>query len=273
MAVQARLFEKHPYGRPVLGTRDELLATGHEELRAFHGRFYRPDNAVLVVAGDAGDEAFEEVERRLGDLPAGAARRAASSPPASWPDSLVRVERRKGEVARLMLALPAPDATHPDHPALRLLTTLLAGGRVSRLHHALVEDEQLCSWLAADLTEGMDASQITLTAEVVPGVEPAKIEERLLGHLEDLLRHPAGLDEVERARQIAFADWVFAHERVHQQALSAGLALALFDLDYIDRHMGHMLATSPDRLHEIAARYLRPERGGILGWSLPRAEG
>src|SRR5262249_40659600 len=74
------------------------------------------------------------------------------------PASRVRVERRKGEVARLLIALPAPAGSHPDHPALRLASTLLGDGRTSRLQHALVEDEQLCVWAAADLSEGLDAS-------------------------------------------------------------------------------------------------------------------
>src|SRR5262249_40659601 len=80
MAVHERLFDGHAYGRPVLGTRDELLATDGEALRAFHRRFYRPDNAVLVVAGDLGDDALDTVERTLGSLPPGAAPRRAPGP-------------------------------------------------------------------------------------------------------------------------------------------------------------------------------------------------
>ena len=89
MAVHNRLFAGHPYGHPVLGTREELLATGAEDLRAFHRRFYRPDNAVLVVAGDIGDGALDAVERRARRhprrraSPAAASTRRPCSPPAS----------------------------------------------------------------------------------------------------------------------------------------------------------------------------------------------
>jgi zinc protease len=269
MEVHAHLFGPHAYGRPVLGTKEELLATGADELRSFHRRFYRPDTALLVVAGDVGEEAFAEVEKTLGAVPPGGERRGGAKPPSVWPAGLDRFERRKGEVARMMLALPAPDGTHPDHPALRLLSTLLAGGRTSRLHRELVEVEQICAWFTADLSEGMDASMLTLAGEVVPGIEPEKVEERLWFHLDELLRTPPDPDELERARQITVADWVFGHEKVHQQAMSAGMALTLFDLDHIDRHMERLLATTSEQLHEVASRYLRPERGGVLGWSLP----
>jgi predicted Zn-dependent peptidase len=90
--------------------------------------------------------------------------------------------------------------------------------------------------------------------------------------LEETISKPPGAEETERARQIATADWVFGHERVHQQALSAGLALAIFDLAHLDRHLQLLLETGSDQLLAVASRYLRPERGGVLGWSLPRTE-
>jgi len=271
MAVHERLFGPHAYGRQVLGTREELLATGAADLRDFHRRFYRPDNAILVVAGDVDDSAFAAVERALGGIPAGAESRRGFTAPTVLPTGPERLERRKGEVARLLLALPAPHGAHPDHPALRLASTVLAGGRTSRLQHALVEEEQICVWISADLSEGMDASMMTITAEVVPGVDPARVEARVFELIEDLRRTPPDAEELERCRQIAVADWVFGHEKVHQQALSVGLALALFDLEYLDLHLDRLLATGPERLLEVAERYLRPERGSVVGWSLPKS--
>ncbi|HKI04087.1 MAG TPA: pitrilysin family protein [Thermoanaerobaculia bacterium] len=271
MAVHERLFGPHPYGRPVLGTREELQATGAEDLRDFHRRFYRPDNAVLVVAGDIGEDALAAVERAMGGLPAGAQTRGGFTPPTVLPTSIEPLERRKGEVARMLLALPGPAGSHPDHPPLRLAATVLGGGRTSRLQHALVEDEQLCVWVTADVSEGMDASQITIAAEVVPGIEPARVQARVLELLADLRANPPGEEELARCRRIAAADWVFGHEKVHQQALSVGMALTLFDLEHLDFHMERLLETSPDQLLAAAERYLRPERGSVMGWSLPKS--
>jgi len=270
VAVQARLFRGHPYGRPVLGTRGELRATGREELAAFQRRFYRPDNAVLVVAGEAAEETvLAAVEGTLGGLAPGAEQRTGASP-VTWPKGMARLRRRKGEVPRLLLALAAPAGDHPDHALLRLLIALLGSGRSSRLYRALVDEGQLCSWIHTDLTESLEASHLTIAAEVVPGVEPARVERELLGLLAELVGTPPGIEEVERARQVALADWVLHHERVEQQALSLAVALALFDAEHLDRQMRRLLAASPEALHEAAGRWLRPELGSVLGWSLPR---
>lgn len=271
VAVHGRLFAAHPYGQPVLGSRESLLAIDGAVLRDFHQRFYRPDNAVLVVAGDIDPEAaLGEVERHLGSLPAGATRREPPSSAVALPETLERVEKRKGEIGRMMLALGGPAARHPDHAALRLAAILLGGSRMSRLQRALVDEEKLCAWLTADLSDGMDASFLTIAGEVVPEVEPERVEARVLALLAEIFTDPPSDEELERSRRIAHADWVFEHEKMHQQALSLGQALALFDLDHLDLHLRQVADTGRDRFLEVADRYLRPERGGVLGWSLPK---
>jgi zinc protease len=272
-AVEAALFPDHPYGRPVLGTRADLKATGPGELAAFHRHFYRPDNAVMAVAGDLDEGALEAVAAAFagiapGDSPPPRPALAAAAP-LDAAAGLRRITRRKGEVARALLALRGPAADHRDQPVLRLLATLLGGGRTSRLYRKLVDEEQLCAWVEADVGETVDPGSFTVALELVPGAEPARVEARLLAELAAL----AGTDgeELERAKRILAADWVFAHERVHQQALAAGFSLALFDLDFLDRELRAALAADGERVAEVAARWLRPERGGVLGWSLPRA--
>ncbi len=276
-AVLAELFAGHPYGLPVLGTRRELRATGAADLAAFHHRRYRPDGAVLVVAGDLGEHAraAAAVEEALGALGPGAVPRE-TSPPVRFPDRVRRIVRRRGEVGRMMLALPSPPAGHPDHAPLSMLLEILAAGRASRLHRALVDEGQLCVWVAADLRESLDPGAVTFSFELVPGVPPERAEELLLAEL-GALAGPGSLvppadDEIERARRIVVADWVFEHERIHEQALAAAHALAAFDLGHPQRELARVLAAGRERLLEVAAEYLRPERGAVLGWSLPRGE-
>ncbi len=269
LAVQARLFGGHPYGCPVLGTAEDLLTVGGEELLAFHRRFYRPDNAVLVVAGDLGPETFDAVAETLGALPSGGLGRQPVVP-AVFPARLERLVRRKGEVPRLLLALPAPPGGHPDHAAVRLLVTLLGSGRTSRLHRALVDVGQVCVWASADVAETQGPGQLSVSAEVVPGASPEAVEREVLDQLARLTVEPVPEEELARAKQVALADWVFGHERVHQQALAAGFALALFDLEHLERELERLAALDAERLREAAERYLRPELGGVLGWSLPK---
>ena len=66
---------------------------------------------------------------------------------------------------------------------------------------------------------------------------------------------------------------MFGHERVHSVALTAGFCLSLFDLDHSERQLQAIVECDADRLRAVAARYLDPERGALLGWSMPEAAG
>jgi zinc protease len=276
--VQAARFPGHAYGRPVLGTAAELAATGRRELAEFHRRFYRPSNAVLVVAGDVGPEAAEAVREhfagvagRDGGGGAGAAARAVAEPP--LPAAPGRIVQRKGEVPRLLAALPAAAVGHPDHAPLRIATVVLGSGRASRLHRRLVDEEQLCQWVNADLAEAVEPGSFSVAAELVPGVEPARVEALVLAELAGLALRPPDAEELERARRVTLADWVMGHEKVYQQALAAGFALALFgDLEQPERSLARCLEVEAEGVADAARRYLDP-CGAVIGWSLPRNGG
>ncbi len=268
LAVHRELFVHHPYALPVLGTRSELLATGPSELAAFHRRFYRPANAVLVVAGDVGPEAVERIEAAFGEAFGGTPAERPCREATLATHGPRRLERAHGEVARLMMGFVAPGAASAEHAALRLVETVLCGGRASRLYRALVDEGQLCAWVTSDLSEGLELSQATVAAELVPGSEPERVEALVRTELDRLRREPPTADELARARQMVLADWLFGHERAHQQALAAGSALALFDLDHPRRQLEQLLAATPEALL-AAAQALDPAGRAVVGWSLP----
>jgi zinc protease len=265
--VLAALFDGHAYARPVLGTAAELRAIGRDDLAAFHGRFYRPDNAVLVVAGDFDGSAAARVEEALGDLPAGGGAPRGECPPPRSPGAPARVERRQGEVARLLVALPAPAPDEPDHAELRLAAALLAEGRASRLQRELVEVGQLCLGVSAAVSDHEVAAYFGLGAELLPATDPADVERRLAAALAALAA-PAAEDELERARRILRTDWVHEHERIHQQAVAAGLALTEFDLEQPGRLLRRIEEATAEEVAAAARRWLAPERA-VVGVCLP----
>jgi len=268
IATLAALWGDHPYGQPVLGTPAELERAGRDELAAFHARNYRPERAVLVVAGDLDDGALEKARDAFGPIPAGGVARAPLARPAG-PASELRVERQHGEVARMLLALPAPPPDAPGHAELRILAATLALGRSSRLQRELVEEGELCLSIAVGVGEGSAASTFTIAAELLPGVDPGEVERRMRAALAELGVKPIAEEELDRVRRVFQADWVYGHERIHQQALAIGAALAEFDLGQPDRLLARALEAQPSALADAARRWLAPGVGGVLGISLP----
>ena len=114
-AVQAALFTHHPYGTPIIGWGHEIEGLGRDDALAYYARFYTPENAILVVAGDV----EPEEARRLAEAPLRpdpAARRVARAPPpARAADGRAPAgdgQRREGRAAELAALLSRALAPH-----------------------------------------------------------------------------------------------------------------------------------------------------------------
>jgi len=160
----------HPYRGPVIGRPEDLLGLSVEDLREFHGRYYRPANASLVVAGDIDVGATRDlVARWFSDIPGGAAlpRRAnvASAPRAG--QRIVREASRSAPTLSVHWA-SAP-ASSRDDAALAVLADLLAGGPRSPLHGILVEESGLVASVSAR-QEGLRLGGVfSIEVEGIPG--------------------------------------------------------------------------------------------------------
>ncbi len=266
--VMAALFGDHPYGRPILGTSSALMAMKREDLLEFQRLRYRPDNAVLAIVGDVGPEAFDEAGRifaevRRGDL------MASRQPGRIGPVSIRRVERRLGRVSRLLCAVPGPALREREYPAMRLLAAMLGAGRASRLHRVLVEEMRSCAFVSVDTTETLGAGTLLIAAEVIPDVQPERVERRLM---EELARASSGgfdEEELARAKSVLVADWVLGHEQALAIALTVATAGALMDVGLPARHLEKIRSCSLAEVERVAARYLRPDNPRVIGWSLP----
>ncbi len=264
--VQSELFGAHPYGRPIIGLREEVEATTGRDLEDFHRRLYDPSNAVLVVAGAIDRTVEEGIGRLFGSLAGNGVVVGADEAPRP----LGRHERvllRRGSVDRFLLAFPTPRLERPDFPALRLICSLLGGGRSGILNDRLVERSSLCTWVSCSLTEGELGGALYVAAEVVPGSDAGRVEATILEEIERLRRGEADVEALERARRMIEADWVFAHERIESQALTLSQAAAGVGPGYPESQMRALAALGAADVHAAAGRYLDPAQGSVLGWS------
>lgn len=268
-AVARRVFGGHPYGRSVLGSRESLRSLDAAALRSFHRRHYRPGRAVLVCAGGLPPDAMELVEAALGGAAAGGEEsRGSVGPPVFDPRRRRRVELRRGETPRLLVAHPAPAPDDPAHVHLRLALAVLCSGRASRVQRDLVEEDPLALWASATVTGHRLGGMATLSAEAAPGVHPERLEQELCARVEGLASRPPDAEELERAKRILFADWVFLHEAIAERAVTAALEQALFRPGFSrDSFEALSAATASDVAAACAASLSAGTR--VVGWSRP----
>ena len=179
--VMERIYRGHPYGRPILGTTESVLRIGREDLRRFHRSAYGPGGAVLVAAGPLGSGDLDEMVAAFERLPARPSGESAHDSPVESTTALPgpeRVESPIGGTRRLLVAWPVPGGGHPDLPALRLASVILTGGRSGRLHRALVEERELCSWVTTDVSDSPGPGTFTVACELHPEESPSTIGNR-----------------------------------------------------------------------------------------------
>jgi zinc protease len=268
--VMAALYGDHPYGRPILGTLGSLTTMDRSALRDFQTKHYRPENAVLAIAGDVGPEAFDEVERFFSKMP-------RHEPVSSrslgrvGPTIAQRVERRQGGVARLLCAVRGPAFREPQYPAMRLLAAMLGAGRASRLNRSLVEEAHCCAFVSVETTETLGAGALLVAAEVIPEVHHETVEQLLMEELDRASTRGFEEEELARAKSVLIADWVLGHEPAQELALTIATAGALMDVDLPARHLERIRSCSMAEVEGVAAQYLNAALPKVVGWSLPES--
>jgi len=275
--VQLALFPRHPYRRPVIGFADSLGAMGVADMRSYYARHYRPSNAVLVLAGDFEPRrALELVRERFGSFPGEGRKAAGAERPAFRPSATPpKGERRitilwDDEGRRLCVAWPTTTVGTEDDWALDLVSTVLAGGKLSRLHRRLVIERRLATSVSAHNDTRVDAGAFWIFLECARGVDPEALERALWKEIAELSRKLVPSKELDRAKRM------LASGEAHENETVTDLAEQLGEFA-VDAHW-RLALEAPARLAAVTAQavrrcaklYLGEERR-VVGWCLPKA--
>ena len=254
--LYALVFAGHPYGRPVLGTRETMSAATQERLRAFNRRWYVPDNMTLVVAGPVDLGAIRAIaERTFGRMPATGYKSPPPVAPRPLRGAVRRTVERDEQQAHLAFGWQAPRSDDSAGDAVDLLTTILAGTESSRLAQRLRDRERLVSSVTmsyAALTEG---GIVSLRAEL-----EAKDLERVEAIIMEEIARIQETGPTEEERRLALtkfeAQHAFDTETSEGLAYAYGLAETTWNLEAELRYVERLRRVSREQIRDAARRYL-----------------
>jgi zinc protease len=256
--IMAALYLNHPYGRPVIGWHQEIEKLDREDALAFYRRFYAPNNATLVIAGDVdvGDvrPMAEKTFGAVAPQPAIAAQRIRPQEPTPIAARTVtfadpRVEQPK--VMRYYLVPSATTAAAGESPALDVLAQLMGGGSNSYLYRALVVDQPLAVNAGAGYQgTALDPSQFTISVSPKPGVSFAQVEQVVDRVISDVAQNTVRAEDLERVKTQLIAEAIYAQDnqatlaRWYGGALTTGLSI-------------EDIRSWPDRIRAVTAEQVR----------------
>ena len=265
--LNAALYENHPYHRPVLGWAHEMASLSRQDAASFYKRYYAPNNAVLVVAGDVTPEEVRPLAQaiygRNKPNPA-VARRVRPMDPPDIAVRRVRLEDARAGAPMLLRYYKVPSyasAAAGEAESIELLTWILGGDDTSRTYRRLV-GEQLASTAGSNYeSDGLDGGRLAFVVIPVPGVTLERVEAVLDATIAEVLANSVTQQELDRAKSALEAQRVFESDNQATLARRYGLGVALGrSIADIDAAPARMRERTLADLQRVAGSFLRPER-------------
>ncbi|ABX34442.1 peptidase M16 domain protein [Delftia acidovorans SPH-1] len=282
--LMAATFVASPYHRPVIGWMSDLDALTPGDVRDFHGRWYVPGNATIVIAGDVDVAKVRAwAEKYYGSIPARALPvRKPRTEPAQI--GIRRIEvKQPAEQALVALAFRAPSLTRVsdlqaddrDALALLVLSAVLDGYDGARLERALVQGEgRVADGAGSSMSlMGRGPGLFMLTGVPATGKTAAEVEAALRAEVAKVAKDGVEPAELERVKTQWMASNVYERDSVMGQAQSLGnYWIQGMPLDAEDQLLTQLRTITPDDVKRVAAKYFGDDQltvGTLVPQPLP----
>ncbi len=260
-ALSESVYQRHPYGRSVLGTEAQLMTFSPQQMRDFHSTHYQPENMTVVIVGGVEQEtALNLVNQSFENF----------APPTECPKSEVEAEppitgiRRQElylprlEQARLLMAWIGPGVDQlRDAYGLDLLSVLLADGRSSRLVRDLREERRLVQNISSGFSLQRDSSLFTISACLEPQYLE-RVEELICDRLFQLQKTPVSHKELSRCQRLLCNDYTFSTETAAQIAGLYGYYNTIATAEVAVTYPSQIQRLNALDLMHLAQQYLSP---------------
>ncbi len=271
--IEAALYLNHPYGRPVIGWRQEIEKLNLEDALAFYRRFYTPNNAILIVAGDVtAAEVKKLAEETYGKVP-----RVTEIGPRVRPQEPVQEAARTVTLAdprvtqpslqRQYLAPSSTTAKDGESEALEVLSHILGRGENSRLYRALVVDKGIAvsAGTSYDST-ALDPTRFAVYGSPKPGTSLPELEAAIDLVLAEVIDKGITADELERAKSRMIADAIYANDSQRTLAQWYGSALTTGStVDDVRAWPDRVRAVTTESVQKAARQWL-DKRRSVTGY-------
>ena len=270
--VMSAAFQFHNYGKPTIGTRADLENVPIERLQAFYRKYYRPDNAMLVLAGRFDEaQALQLIQDTFGKVlaPKEPLPRTYTEEPTQDGEREVTL-RRVGETSALTALYHVPEGAHPDFAAIDVLTEVLGDNPSGRLYKALVETKKASRAGAYNL-QLQDPGVLVFSSQLREGQSLEAARQALLETVEGASLKPFTAQEVARAKTALLKQIELILNDSERSAIQLSEWAAIGDWRLLFLHRDRIEGVKPEDVTRVASSYLK-QSNRTLGQFVPTAK-
>ncbi|HUY19025.1 MAG TPA: pitrilysin family protein [Candidatus Binataceae bacterium] len=269
--TQAAAFMAHPYHWPVIGWMHDIRGLTLADVLAYHNIYYKPQNAVIVAVGDFdADKVLKQIDEDFGAVKNGPKPPPVTEvePPQDGPRRTVL--RHAADVPAFAEAFHVPNFKNTrDAFALEIASEILSDGKSSRLYKSLVIDKHMA--VGADASYDMtsfDPGLFWVSAELRPGVKTDDAIAEIDRQLAALRDKPVGQHELQKAKNLEQAEFVFSQDSIFREAMMLGLYQMLGSYRMVDQYLPNIEKVTAADVQRVARQYL-VENNRTLGILVP----
>ena len=271
--LYATAFLVHPYRNPVIGWMTDLDTLRQEDAVQHYKRYYRPDNATLVIVGDFKSEDllpmvihwFEKIPKGSGDAPMVV---VSKEPPQVGERRAI--VKREAQLPFIFMGFHVPNYSHPDSYPLAALSQILSGGKSSRIYQSLVYKKQLALSAGGQYDDlSTDSDLFYFYGTPRQGVAIAALEAALQAEIVRFQTEKVTETELTKARNQIEAGFIFHADSNFARAMQIGRAETVgAGYDYLNQYIDNLRKVTQDDILRVAKKYLI-EDGRSVGILVP----
>jgi predicted Zn-dependent peptidase len=266
-ALDELAYDNFAYEHSVIGSMQDLNAASVDDVASFFKTYYAPNNAVLAIVGDVDPrETLAKARKYFESIPSQPPPPAVdlTEPPQTSERRLV-LDDPLARLPRLDIAYKVPASLTRDDDAVTVLTTILAGGRSSRLYETVVRQRQLSPGVNAFKGESRGPGLLRVIANLSPGQDMSALETAIDAELDKVKTGTIAGWEMEKARSTARRNLVGSL----QSSLSRAILLSQYALFYnepglINTRADRIAAVTADDVQRVARQYLTRQNRTVV---------
>ncbi len=255
-------YKVHPYQWPTIGKSPQHVEQATlEDVKDFFFRFYRPNNAIVVISGNVREaQVLPLVEKWFGDIPPGPAHKRLypSEPPQTELRSKV-IENAPVPMDAIYLAFRMCGRAEADYHATDLLSDLLSNGASSRFYQRLLKERQLFSAIDCYISSTIDPGLFIIEGKPAEGVSLEVAEEAIWQEIELIRREPVCEEELQKVKNKVESSMLFSEMSALNKAINLAFYELLGDAGMINEEVDAYRRVQGEDIHRVANAILRTE--------------
>ncbi len=257
--VIATAFKAHPYQWPVIGWMSDIVSVERKDLYRYYRAYYSPNNAFIVISGDVKAEDILSKVRKAFEHKRPSKRsfiKDRTEEPQQRGEKRVYL-KREVELPYILMAYHVPSFPHEDSFALDVLSTILSGGKSSRLYKNIVYEKRLALNTFADYSGFYkDPFLFVFGGTAAPKKNIEDVEKAIYDEIEKVKKESPSEMEIQKAKNQIEAAFVFAQDSTYSRAFYTGMFEMLGNWRLMDKYLEGVRKVKPEDVQAAAKKYL-----------------